>query len=151
MLFSHQHMHAPSFLSPLFWYACSTYSLVPAVFSFAPPTIVRTAPFYSSCFHHVCCYPSSFLCPLLALVSLFPSFFFPFSCFPSLSLQFVPLVFQWLYNCGIVQHGCKKLYQLVLQFVPDLIYLYLFSLSENYQQVCVCVCVCVSVYVCVCM
>ena len=70
-------------------------------------------------------------------------------------IQFFQALFQWLYSCAQMKAQSSELYTFVLQFVPDLIVIYLHGIYENKTQVCVsvsvCVCVCVSVCVCVCV
>ena len=61
---------------------------------------------------------------------------------PSCSTVVIPLFLQlssslleWLYNCAVSRGHSKALFTFVLQFVPDLMYVYLHSIVENTQQV----------------
>lgn len=46
-----------------------------------------------------------------------------------------PELFQWLYECVSLKKKSSKLFVFVMQFVPDLLYLYLTCVSENLQKV----------------
>ena len=50
-------------------------------------------------------------------------------------LQFFQALFQWLYSCAQMKSQSGELYTFVLQFVPDLIKIYLQGIYENNTQV----------------
>ena len=47
----------------------------------------------------------------------------------------MPDVFQWLYDCVSLKKKSSKVFVFVMQFVPDLVLLYLLCTSENIQKV----------------